>query len=80
MDCQITVDGTVGASPGQIPASLYGLRYIEQVSNLIKSDNSAILPCNESYDGSSLLGVAVATGAPANIPAGTYGIVLEGYP
>jgi hypothetical protein len=79
VDAQLTVDGTVGATPGQIPASLFGLRYIEQCSNLIQSDNSHILPCNETYDGTSLLGSTLGTGVPANIPVGTYGIVLEGY-
>jgi hypothetical protein len=79
VDAQLTVDGTVGASLGQIPASLFKLKFIEQCSNLIQSDNSHVLPCNPSYDGSSLFGVTLGTGVPANIPVGTYGITLEGY-
>lgn len=79
IEAQLTVDGTVGALPGDIPASLFGLVFIEQNSNLTMSDNSHVANAAPAYNGGSLLGVAQSTGVVANIPAGTYFIVLEGY-
>jgi hypothetical protein len=82
VEAQLTVDGTVGAALGSIPASTFKLKYIEQCSNLVKSDNSAVVGANPSYDGSSLLTLGTlggATSTPTNLAAGTYGVVMEGY-
>lgn len=82
IEAQLTVDGTVGALPGDIPASLFGLSFIETCDGSItKSDNLKIVVISPSYDGTSVLGrlnVGTADGV-ANIPAGTYFIVMEGY-
>jgi hypothetical protein len=71
-------DGTVGATPGDIPAALFGLRVIEETGSAIKNDNTLIVECVPAFDGKSLLGKAAGTGAPAVIPAGTYAITLIG--
>src|SRR5882762_9598934 len=75
----LVADGTDGASAGDIPASLFGLTFIERCSPAVKSDNTLIVVCAPAYDGGSLLGKAAATAAPADIPSGTYLIKLFGY-
>ena len=75
----ITVDGTVGALPNDIPASTFGLSFIERASPAVKDDNTLIVVCESSFDGASLLGKAAASAAPANIPAGNYLIEVFGY-
>jgi hypothetical protein len=75
----LTVDGSVGALPADIPASTFGLRYMESSSDAIKDDNSLIVVTEPSFDGSGLLGKAAASAAPANIPAGNYQIEVWGY-
>lgn len=76
---QMVTDGSNGASAGDIPATLFGLTVIEKVEPLVKSDNTLIVTAAPSYDGTSLLGKAAATAAPADIPSGTYQVVVYGY-
>src|SRR5690242_18612871 len=68
----ITTDGSDGAAAGDIPASLFGLTFIEDASAAVKDDNSLIVVVAPAYDGKSLLGKAAATAAAADIPAGNY--------
>jgi hypothetical protein len=75
----LTVDGSVGASPGDIPATLFGLKYLEESSPLIKDDNTLIVDTSPTYDGTSLLGKAAGTAAPAAVPAGNYMVDVFGY-
>jgi hypothetical protein len=75
----MTVDGTVGANPGDIPASLFGLVYIEWCEVAVKNDNTLLVVMSPTYDGTSLLGKAAASAAPAAIPAGTYSLAVRGY-
>ena len=72
-------DGTDGASANDIPASLFGLQYIESCEGAVKSDNTLLVACAPAFDGKSLLGKAAGSAAPADIPSGTYSIILEGY-
>jgi hypothetical protein len=74
----MTVDGTVGALPNDIPASVFGLRKLLSASAAVKSDNTLVVACGPAYDQASLLGKAAASAAPANIPAGQYAISLIG--
>lgn len=71
--------GSDGAAAGDIPATLFGLSIIERACPAIKSDNTLIVVLSPSYDGTSLLGKAAATAAPADIPSGTYTVILFGY-
>jgi hypothetical protein len=75
----LTVDGSVGALPNDIPASTFGLAFIERASPAVKDDNSLIVITEAAFDGKSLLGKAAASAAPANIPAGNYQIEVFGY-
>src|SRR5215831_860415 len=70
----ITVDGSVGGTAGQIPASTFGLNFMERSSDMIKDDNTLIIVTEPSFDGLSLLCQAAGTNAPANAPAGNYQI------
>jgi len=72
-------DGVAGDLANFIPASLFGLRFIETCGPAVKNDNTLIVVCSPLYDGSGLVGKAAATAGLAAIPAGTYNIVLEGY-
>lgn len=71
-------DGTVGALPNDIPASLFGVPFIEKCGPAVKNDNTLIVLCAPAFNGASLLGKAAASAAPANIPAGAYSIVVYG--
>ena len=71
--------GSDGAAAGDIPASVFGLSFIESATPMVKSDNTLIVVVAPTYDGGSLLGKAAATAAPADIPAGTYRFTLIGY-
>ena len=75
----ITVDGTVGALPGDIPASVFGLRFMERSSDAVKDDNTLIIVTEPTLDGLSLLAQAAGTNAPAAMPAGNYQIEVFGY-
>ena len=75
----IVTDGNDGAAAGDIPASTFGLTYIERSFPAVKSDNTLIVVTAPAYDGLSLLGKAAATAAPADIPSGTYKVTLVGY-
>lgn len=74
----LTVAGADGASALDLPASLFGMNIIDEVSPLVKSDNSLIVTAAPAYDGLSLLGKAAGSAAPADIPAGDYAVVLRG--
>ncbi len=75
----LTTDGSDGASAGDIPASVFGLAFIESASPAVKSDNSIIVVVAPAYAGTSLLGKAAATAAAADIPSGDYKLTLVGY-
>ena len=75
----LVADGTVGANPGDIPASVFGLTFIERCENAVKNDNTLVVPTAPSFDNASMLTRAASTHAPANIPAGTYSIIVFGY-
>jgi hypothetical protein len=75
----LTVDGTVGALPNDIPASTFGLSYMESAEDGVKDDSTLIVVMEPTLDGKSLLGKAAASAAPANVPAGNYGIEVIGY-
>ncbi len=75
----MTTDGSDGASALDIPASVFGLTFIESAHPAVKSDNTLIVVVAPAYDGKSLLGKAAATAAAADIPSGTYLFTLIGY-
>lgn len=75
----IVTDGTDGAAALDIPASLFGLTFIERSSAAVNSTNTLIVVTAPAYNGLSLLGKAAATAAPADIPSGTYLITVWGY-
>lgn len=74
----LTVPGTDGAAALDLPASLFGMNTIDEVSPLVKSDNTLIVTAAPAYDGLSVLGKAAATAAAADIPAGDYAVTLKG--
>lgn len=75
----MTTDGGDGASALDIPASVFGLTFIESANPAVKSDNTLVVVVAPAYDGESLLGKAAATAAAADIPSGTYKFTLIGY-
>jgi|SRR5215475_5095731 len=79
VEAQMVCDGVAGDLANFIPASVFGLRFIESCSPAVKSDNTLVVVCSPLYDGSGLVGKAAASAALAAIPAGTYGITIEGY-
>lgn len=73
--------GTEGATAGDLPASLFGLRHIYAVHKFM-SDGEDKIPCSPSYDGESIITFENTDGAiptAADIPADTYDIIVEGY-
>lgn len=79
IEASMVCDGVAGDLANFIPASLFGLRFIEACSPAVKNDNTLIVVCAPLFDGSGLVGKAAATAALAAIPAGTYFLTLEGY-
>lgn len=79
IDATIVADGTDGAAATPILASVFGLKFIEQCSSLEKSDDSVQIPANPNFAGTGLITCPTTHATPANLPAGTYNIVLEGY-
>ena len=75
----LVTDGTDGASAGDIPASVFGLRVVEEVTPLVKSTNNLIVVVGPTADGSSVLGKNAASAASADIPSGTYSCTVRGY-
>lgn len=75
----LTVAGSDGASADDIPASLFGLTYIEEALPLVKSDNTLVVVAAPAYNGGSILGKAAGTAAPADIPSGDYRCTVKGY-
>jgi hypothetical protein len=72
-------DGVAGDLANVIPASLFGMTFIESCGPAVKSDNTLVVVCAPVYAGTSLVGKAAASAALAAIPAGTYTITIEGY-
>jgi hypothetical protein len=70
----ITAAGS-GATGGKIPASAFGLREVEQVSNTVKSDNTAAHAMVPNANGSEVL--SMHNNSPANI-TGTYNFIVKG--
>lgn len=79
INASMVCDGVAGDLANKIPASLFGLTFIETCGPAVKSDNTLIVVCVPVFDGSGLVGKAAASAALAAIPAGTYNITLEGY-
>lgn len=79
IEVQMVCDGVAGDLANFIPASVFGLTFIESCGPAVKSDNTLIVVCSPIYNGSGLVGKAAASAALAAIPAGTYFIALEGY-
>lgn len=79
LNVTLVAGGSDGAAAGDYPASLFGLSFIERSSPAVKSDNTLIVVTAPAYDGTSLLGKAADTAAPADIPSGTYKLTLVGY-
>jgi hypothetical protein len=53
---QVDVDGAGAGSAGaKIPASAFGLRKIEEVTNAVATDNSAVFVAVPNADGSEIL-------------------------
>lgn len=79
INATMVCDGVAGDLANFIPASVFGLKFIEACGPAVKNDNTLIVTCSPVFDGSGLVGKAAATAALAAIPAGTYNITLEGY-
>jgi hypothetical protein len=79
IEATMVCDGVAGDLANFIPASVFGLRFIESCGPAVKSDNTLIVTCAPLFDGSGLVGKAAGTAAPAALPAGTYNIAIEGY-
>lgn len=75
----LVISGSIGASEGDIPASVFGLTYIEESGPLVDEDNSAIILTSPSYAGTSLLGRTANADTPADITASSYRITVKGY-
>lgn len=74
----------MGSNTNKIPASAFGLQKIEECSNAVKSDNTAIVVACASADGSRvvLADLTQATDANRATPAdltGTFYITVHGY-
>ena len=74
----LTTDGSDGAVKDVIKAGAFGLRVIEEVSHLAKTDETTLVHAAPSKTGLSLIGFNAA-GAAANIPAGDYNVTVRGY-
>lgn len=61
-----------------IPASAFGLSTIEEVSSLVKSDDTLVLVATPSNDRQNILLKAAATNAPAAY-SGVFKGVVKGY-
>jgi len=79
IEASMVCDGVAGDLANFVPASVFGLKFIESCGPAVKNDNTLIVICAPLFDGSGLVGKAAASAALAAIPAGTYFITLEGY-
>lgn len=66
-----------GGATNNIPAVQIGFTFIAGCASAVKSDNSAILPCSPSANGTLLLFGGGASNAPADT-TGTYNITVWG--
>lgn len=74
----IDTTATGGATKGDLPASMFGLRKITRVSNIVISDNSKVIPAAPADDGTSLMVGGGASNAAADLANGTYYLTIEG--
>lgn len=76
----LVIDTTAlgGATKGDLPASMFGLRKITRVSNILLNDNSKIIPAAPANDGSSLMVGGGTSSAAADLANGTYILTIEG--
>lgn len=79
IEATMVCDGVAGDLANLIPASVFGMKFIESCGPAVKNDNTLIVTCAPTFDGTGLVGKAAGTAALAAIPAGTYNITLEGY-
>jgi hypothetical protein len=69
--------GGDGAALGDIPASVFGLTYIEESSPLIDEELNMFITCPVMNGGSIV--VKSNTEVPADLAGGTYRITVKGY-
>ena len=74
----LTVDGTVGAAVGDIPAATFGLYNIFECSPLVDSTNSYLQQVVPDYTRSSLLCLDPGADTLLDLPAGSYRLVVYG--
>lgn len=76
----LVIDTTAlgGAAKGDLPASMFGLRKITRVSNVLLNDNSKVIPAAPANDGSSLMVGGGTSSAAADLANGTYILTIEG--
>jgi hypothetical protein len=73
---EITAAGS-GAEGAKIPASAFGFSKVEQVSNVVKSDDSVIYAGSPNVDLDEVLIGGVADGIPVAV-TGTFQFVVKG--
>jgi hypothetical protein len=73
---RVTFDAN-GNTVGDVPASLFSLSTIEEVSIAQKSDNAVHIALAPTYDRSGLLTFTTGTAAPA-AQTGTFQFVVKG--
>lgn len=74
----IDTTATGGATKGDLPASMFGLRKITRVSNIVISDNSKVILAAPADDGTSLMVGGGTSNATADLANGTYYLTIEG--
>lgn len=75
----VTLSTNGSASAGElIPASAFGLTSIEEVSTLVKSDDTILIVGGPNTARSAILLKATGTNAPASA-SGVYSFVVKGY-
>lgn len=82
-DLVFVADGTKGALANDLPASLFSpannpLSVIEEITGGTISTNATVTMLQPSYDRKSAV-CFDATFTAANVPAGTYKIMVKGY-
>jgi hypothetical protein len=71
--------GSEGDAAGDIPASLFGLSYIEEVGPLVVSTSDTVILAFPAYDGGSIVIKAAAANEAEALAAGTYRLTVKGY-
>lgn len=77
----LTIDttATVGATAGDLPASMFGFSELLNVSAVTKSDNAEIYTAAIAADGGSVLVCDFDAVNTFDLPDGTYHLTLTGY-